>query len=198
MTVTIEQAGLMLADPLSYTDEERLHRGLALLRREAPVHFVQAPGFLPFYAVTRQVHVREVEADGALWLSEPRPALAPAASERAKTGSRVRTLVNMDDPDHRVIRAIGADWFRPKAMRMLESRVRELAREYVDRMAGLGGECDFAADIAVHYPLYVILSLLGMPESDFPRMLQLTRELFGAQDEELGRDEGRDQRMSVL
>ena len=197
-TMTIEEAGLLLADPLSYTDEERLHRGLALLRREAPVHLVTAPGYRPFYAVTRHADVMEVERDGALWLSEPRPALAPLASERANAGFRVRTLVNMDDPDHRVVRAIGADWFRPKAMRMLEARVRELAREHVDRMASLGGECDFAADIAVHYPLYVILSLLGMPESDFPKMLQLTRELFGAQDEEFGRDAGKDQRMSVL
>jgi len=197
-TMTIEEAGLLLADPLSYTDEERLHRGLALLRREAPVHLVTAPGYRPFYAVTRHADIMEVERDGALWLSEPRPALAPLASERANAGFRVRTLVNMDDPDHRVVRAIGADWFRPKAMRMLEARVRELAREHVDRMASLGGECDFAADIAVHYPLYVILSLLGMPESDFPKMLQLTRELFGAQDEEFGRDAGKDQRMSVL
>jgi len=197
-TMTIEEAGLLLADPLSYTDEERLHRGLALLRREAPVHLVTAPGYRPFYAVTRHADIMEVERDGALWLSEPRPALAPLASERANANFRVRTLVNMDDPDHRVVRAIGADWFRPRAMRMLEARVRELAREHVDRMASLGGECDFAADIAVHYPLYVILSLLGMPESDFPKMLQLTRELFGAQDEELGRDGGKDQRMSVL
>ena len=197
-TMTIEEAGLLLADPRSYTDEERLHRGLALLRREAPVHLVTAPGYRPFYAVTRHADIMEVERDGALWLSEPRPALAPAASERANASFRVRTLVNMDDPDHRVVRAIGADWFRPKAMRMLEARVRELAREHVDRMASLGGECDFAADIAVHYPLYVILSLLGMPESDFPKMLQLTRELFGAQDEEFGRDAGKDQRMSVL
>lgn len=198
MTVTIEQAGLMLADPLSYTDEERLHRGLALLRREAPVHLVRAPGFRPFYALSRQAHIREVEGDGAMWLSEPRPALAPVRSERANGGSRVRTLVNMDDPDHRVVRAIGADWFRPKAMRMLESRVRELAREHVDRMAGLGGQCDFATDVAVHYPLYVILSLLGLPESDYSRMLQLTRELFGAQDAELGRDGGKDSRLGVL
>ena len=197
-TMTIEEAGLLLADPLSYTDEERLHRGLALLRREAPVHLVTAPGYRPFYAVTRHADIMEVERDGALWLSEPRPALAPLASERANAGFRVRTLVNMDDPDHRVVRAIGADWFRPRAMRMLEARVRELAREHVDRMASLGGECDFAADIAVHYPLYVILSLLGMPESDFPKMLRLTRELFGAQDEEFGRDAGKDQRMSVL
>jgi cytochrome P450 len=198
LTITIEQAGLMLTDPVSYTDDERLHRGLAVLRREAPVHLVAAPGYRPFYAVTRHAHVMEVERDGALWLSEPRPALAPAKSELADQGYQVRTLVNMDDPDHRVVRAIGADWFRPRAMRMLEGRVRELARELVDRMASLGGECDFAADIAAHYPLYVILSLLGLPESDFPRMLQLTRELFGAQDEELGRAGGKDSRMGVL
>ena len=46
-------------------------------------------------------------------------------------------------------------------------------------MAELDGECDFVTDVAVHYPLYVILSLLGLPEEDFPRMLKLTQELFG-------------------
>ena len=37
-----------------------------------------------------------------------------------------------------------------------------------------------STDVAVHYPLYVILSILGLPEEDFPRMLKLTQELFGA------------------
>jgi cytochrome P450 len=55
-------------------------------------------------------------------------------------------------------------------MRALEERVRELARHHVDKMAHYGGEYDFAAQIAVHYPLQVILSLLGLPESDFPRL----------------------------
>jgi cytochrome P450 len=198
MTITIEQAGLMLADPLAYTDEERLHAGLALLRRQDPVHLVEAPGYNPFYALTKHADIMEVELDGKLWLHEPRPALGTAASEKVNAGSQVRTLVNMDEPDHRVVRAIGADWFRPKAMRTLEARVRELAKEHVDKLVGLGGECDFVDDIAVHYPLYVILSLLGMPESDFPKMLQLTRELFGAADEEFSRDGGNDERLSVL
>jgi len=57
----------------------------------------------------------------------------------------------------------------------------------VDHMAELGGECDFFTDVASHYPLYVILSLLGLPEEDFPRIFTLTQELFGADDEELAR-----------
>jgi cytochrome P450 len=54
-------------------------------------------------------------------------------------------------------------------------------------MADYGGECDFATQIAAHYPLYVILSLLGLPESDFPRLLKLTQELFGGDDDEFRR-----------
>jgi cytochrome P450 len=34
----------------------------------------------------------------------------------------------------------------------------------------------------VHYPLQVILSLLGLSESDYPRMLRLTQETFGVDD----------------
>src|SRR5262249_10997318 len=38
-----------------------------------------------------------------------------------------------------------------------------------------------------NYPLYVIMSLLGLPEADFPRMLKLTQELFGSDDSEFKR-----------
>jgi cytochrome P450 len=49
-------------------------------------------------------------------------------------------------------------------------------------MAALGGECDFVQQVALHYPLHVIMTILGVPESDEPRMLKLTQELFGAAD----------------
>jgi cytochrome P450 len=51
----------------------------------------------------------------------------------------------------------------------------------------MGNSCDFARDIAITLPLNVILAILGLPESDYPRMLQLTQELFGSADEELQR-----------
>ena len=51
-------------------------------------------------------------------------------------------------------------------------------------MRDIGPECDFVTEIAVNFPLYVIMSLLGLPEEDFPRMHQLTQEMFGGDDEE--------------
>jgi cytochrome P450 len=203
MTVTVTEAGLVLADPAAYTDEARLHEALTLLRRKAPVHRVRAPGFEPFWAITRHADIMEIERQNSLFLNAPRPLLATVemdamAKQRESEGTALRTLIHMDDPQHRVVRAIGADWFRPRAMRAMEVRVTELARHYVNRMAEAGGECDFAAQIAAHYPLYVILSLLGLPESDFPRLLTLTQELFGGADEERRRGATPDEQMAAL
>ncbi|MEU8799149.1 cytochrome P450 [Spirillospora sp. NPDC048819] len=203
MTLTVNEAGLALADPKAYADDRRLHESLALLRRESPVHFVDAPGYNPFWAITKHEDVLEVERNHQLFLNAPRPLLATAEfdqlnRERAEQGIALRTLIHMDDPDHRVIRAIGADWFRPRAMRALEPRVKELAKRYVDRMVDLGGECDFAQEVAVHFPLYVILSLLGLPESDFDRMLKLTQELFGGDDDEFQRGASNEEKLQVL
>lgn len=203
MTPTVHEAGLALADPRAYADDRRLHESLALLRRESPVHRVEAPGYNPFWALTRHADVMEVERDHELFLNAPRPLLATAEFDelnrrRAEQGVALRTLIHMDDPDHRVVRAIGADWFRPRAMRALEPRVKELAKRYVDRMADLGGECDFAQEIAAHFPLYVILSLLGLPESDFDRMLRLTQELFGGDDDDFQRGTSNEEKLEVL
>jgi cytochrome P450 len=61
-----------------------------------------------------------------------------------------------------------------------------LARRFVDRMLEHGGECDFVRDIALYYPLHVILSILGVPESDEPRILNLTQKIFGGEDPDVG------------
>jgi cytochrome P450 len=115
-----------------------------------------------------------------------------------EAGIGLRTLIHMDDPHHRDMRKIGADWFRPKVMRDLKCRVDELAKIYVDKMVEKGPECDFVQEVAVNYPLYVILSLLGLPESDFPRMLTLTQEMFGGDDTEFQRGNSPDDMLAVL
>jgi cytochrome P450 len=119
-----------------------------------------------------------------------------ADAQQAAVG--INTLIHMDDPQHRVVRAIGADWFRPKAMRALKVRTDELANRFVDKMMRLGDECDFVQEVAVNYPLYVIMSMLGLPEDDFPRMLKYTQEMFGNDDPELQRGTTKEEQMASL
>ncbi|OBK37283.1 cytochrome [Mycobacterium sp. 1245111.1] len=202
-TPIVDQAARVFTDPTSYADEPRLQAALTHLRAHAPVSLVDSPPYRPFWAITKHADIMEIERANELFINEPRPVLATAAADdmarqQLEAGMGLRTLIHMDDPQHRVVRAIGADWFRPKAMRALKVRVDELAKIYVDRMAAAGSECDFVQEVAVNYPLYVIMSLLGLPESDFPRMLSLTQELFGGDDDEFKRGATLDEQLQVL
>ncbi|WP_454788673.1 cytochrome P450 [Mycolicibacterium lutetiense] len=192
---TMDDAAKVLADPTAYADDARLHTALTHLRANNPVAWVDIRPYRPFWAITRHADIMAIERDNELFISEPRPLLATAAADdlakqQLEAGMGLRTLIHMDDPHHRKVRAIGADWFRPKAMRALKVRVDELARRYVDKMRDIGPECDFVTAIAVDFPLYVIMSLLGLPEEDFPRMHMLTQEMFGGDDDEYKREGG--------
>ena len=202
-TRIMDDAAKALATPLAYTDEVALHAKLTHLRENAPVSWVDVPPYRPFWAITKHADIMEIERENDLFTNFPRPLLSIAAADDAfladlEAGTGLRTLIHMDDPHHRDVRKIGVDWFRPKAMRDLKIRVDELAAIYVDKLVEKGPECDFVQEVAVNYPLYVILSLLGLPESDFPRMLKLTQEMFGGDDSEFQRGGGVEDIQAVL
>jgi cytochrome P450 len=196
----VHSAGQVFIDPTAYADEDRFQRATALLRREDPVHWVEGEGFNPFWAVTKHADVFEIETKHTLFLNEPRPVLATAFDDqqRAQNGDLLRTLIHVDGTEHKSLRGVTAEWFLPKSLAKLEQRLAELARNAVDRMAELGGECDFARDVAMPMPLNVILSILGLPETDYPRMLGLTQQLFGAADEDLQRGATPEDLMAVI
>ncbi|MEY3679869.1 MAG: cytochrome P450 [Ilumatobacteraceae bacterium] len=189
---SVEEAGYVFVDPSAYADEDYFHRACALLRAEDPVHLVEGPGFNPFHAITKSADIFDIEARNQIFLNEPRPVLGSAEDDarRAQNGDLLRTLIHVDDPEHRNLRGITAEWFLPKNLSKLEGMLDGYAKRYVDKMVELGGHCDFARDIAMYMPLNVILSILGLPESDYPRMLKLTQELFGSADEDLQRGDG--------
>jgi cytochrome P450 len=202
-TPTVDDAAKVLADPSAYADDDRLHAALTHLRATNPVAWVDNRPYRPFWAITKHADIMAIERDNELFISEPRPLLSTAAADdmakqQLEAGMGLRTLIHMDDPHHRKVRTIGADWFRPKAMRDLKVRVDELAKRYVDKMADIGPECDFVTDIAVDFPLYVIMSLLGLPESDFGRMHMLTQEMFGGDDDEYKRGATLEEQFAVL
>ena len=104
----------------------------------------------------------------------------------------------MDNPDHRAFRALTQKWFAAPNLKSLKLNIREIAKEYVEKMATHGNECDFVKDIAIYYPLRVIMSILGVPKEDEGKMLRLTQELFGGKDEEMIRDTTTDQQTNTI
>lgn len=202
MTLTPDQAVLVFTDPAAYADDARFHEACDLLRRESPIHRFEDPTghFNSFYAITKHKDVLEIELHNNIFINEPRPVLGPAASDlrNQQNGHLLRTLIHVDDPEHRDLRGVTSEWFLPKNLSKLDVRLAELAKRYVDKMASLGGECDFAQDIAMQMPLNVILDILGLPEEDYPRMLKLTQELFGSADEELRRGSTHEDMIAVV
>ena len=176
--------------PEAYADEAGIAARFAAMRAQGDVLWIEQEPYRPFWAVLRHKDIMEIERNSKVWLNAPRLTLLPAWFEDrtiAQFGSRtgpVRTLLDMDEPDHRKHRQLTQSWFNSRFLDTLRERMKLLAREYVDKLATLGGECDFIEQIAVPYPLIMITSILGLPDSDAPLVLRLTQELFGAQDPE--------------
>ncbi len=199
MDPSINEVARVFTDPSAYADEPRFYAACARLRRECPVAYVDVKGQKPFWALTRHDDIMAVERAPAAWINAPRPALGgPSSNSEKPVDMPVRTLVQMDAPDHTMYRKISVDWFKQANVARLADRAAELAKRSVDHMADLGGECDFFTDVAMNYPLYIILSLLGLPEEDFPRMLKLTQEMFGKDDPELASETEGDPLMANL
>jgi cytochrome P450 len=111
---TIDDAAKVFADPKAYADEPKLHAALKHLRANAPVSWVEVPDYRPFWAITKHADVMAIERANTLFTNSPRPVLMTAEADAHQEALGISTLIHMDDPRHRVVRAIGADWFRPK------------------------------------------------------------------------------------
>ncbi len=183
-----------LVDPTAYA-EPRIHEIYRWLRAHNPLGRADLTDhYDPFWVVTKHADILEVSRQNALFHNGDRQTTLTSKQGDAKvrqlTGGSphlVRTLVQMDAPDHPKYRALAQAWFMPNNLKGLEERIRRIAKSAVDRMMEKDGECDFVRDVAVGYPLHVIMEILGVPPEDEPRMLMLTQELFGSTDPDLGR-----------
>ncbi|HTD49255.1 MAG TPA: cytochrome P450, partial [Acidimicrobiia bacterium] len=162
----------------------------AKLRAEAPITFhtepvpppelnyPQGPGF---WALTRYADVMQVSRDPDRFHSAPSINIGDIPPEIAEW---LGSMINMDAPKHTKLRLIVNRGFTPRQVARIEDAVREQAREIVDHVVTLGGECDFVAEIAAALPLQIICDMLGIPRSDTKRIFELTNTILGVGDPE--------------
>ena len=196
-TRTMSEAAARNADkvisPQVYSRPRELDEAFADLRANDPMAWLEPEGFRPFWAATKHADIMEISRQNDKFTNNQREILSPHATEKQTYSLMggphfLHTLVQLDDPLHFQLRHLTQQWFLPQNVKKRSEAVKGIAKEFVDKMEDMGGDCDFVSDIALYYPLRVIMQILGVPEEDEPFMLKLTQEIFGSQDDDLARD----------
>lgn len=181
--------GLDLVDPGYYAEHGYPHDAFTQLRADAPVRWFEPDGYRGFWAITKHADIIEISRQPDLFWNGPRLNITDLARERNE-GPPLRTIVNMDPPDHPVYRKIAGRWFTPRNVARLQDRVSESARELVAMLAERDQTevFDWVDEVAAVHPLRLITSLFGIPPEDESFILKMTNEIFGGQDPEYARD----------
>jgi cytochrome P450 len=79
-----------------------------------------------------------------------------------------RTILQMDEPEHRLHRAMVSPTFRSKVLEQWEGDlVQRVVNELIDGFADRGS-ADLVQELTFNFPVQVIARILGLPRSDFP------------------------------
>lgn len=177
-----------LVKPTTVADDDYFQSLTMHMRSHDPLPWIESDTHKSFWVATKHADIIEIERQNQKFLNTGQSVLQSKEIEKAQeeSGQMLRTLIHMDDPDHKKFRALTKDWFMPANLKLVEERVKGIAKHAVDRMLDLGEEVDFVNDVAVWFPLRVIMMILGVPEEDEAKMLKLT-QLFGADDPDMQR-----------
>ncbi|HRI08804.1 MAG TPA: cytochrome P450 [Nannocystaceae bacterium] len=140
------------------------------LRRETPVVQVDPMGI---WAVTRYDDVNHVLRTPEVFSSAAFQVvfrmLSPAMTEGDTT--LVDSMIGRDPPEHTRLRRLVSRAFTPEAIKVLEPRIRDLARRLLDSLRGRQ-EFDLVHDFSMPLPVIVIAEMLGVDpdrKEDFKR-----------------------------
>lgn len=191
-----------ITDVEVYADKVRYHELFAMLRKDDPVRWTEPGKYRPFWTVSRHADIAEVQKQPAIFLNGPRTSLNTIEAEekiRAATGRNQaqRSIISTDGAEHAGLRQITQSWFLPNSVRKLEQDISRIAHELIDAMIARGDSCDFVEDVAVWYPLRVILLILGLSgdrEAE-ATILRLSKEMNGSLDKEHQRSKSQGEHM---
>ena len=155
------------------------------LRREAPVYWhEESLEFEPgFWALTKHEDIITVSKDPQTFSSAVGGHLMtmgdPEVVDPSAVAAIVGNMIGMDPPDHQIYRKMGAPSFTPKAIRSLEDDMRLKIRELLDNVSDKG-EFNFVTEISEQLPLWVLCEMMGIEESERPRIRDLVNNLTDA------------------
>lgn len=170
--------GINLVDPGLYSNGDPFVQW-RWLRANEPVYRHGPTDYPKFWALTRYEDIKAVFRDAETFSSAQGILLRPSGHGADPGGGR--TLALTDPPRHRQLRGLIDQWFTVRSVRTIEATMQEVAGRVID-LSVEREHCDFVEDIAARIPLYMICSMMGVPEADWEKLFTLSREAFGADD----------------
>lgn len=198
MSLVIDPLDLIAAD--HYGSQGVPHDVWTRLRKESPVHRCEPEGYQDFWAITKHADIMEISGKPDIYSN--RPGIVVLTDEQRESRSsgesalaQMRTIIEMDPPEHTSFRKVASGFFTPRSISRLDQIVADSARALLDSL-GEEGECDFVDKVAARHPLRVLATILGIDRSDEERVMELTQQLFAAEDPDLQR-EGEDRQQAT-
>jgi cytochrome P450 len=183
-----EVVDVELYDPQLWASRGQPDDVFAALRERAPVAWVDEPPVLGwpqgpgYWGVFRHADVRTVNTHpdlfssqlGATQIRDPLP--DDLAFQR-------RMLLNLDPPEHTLLRRTVNRAFTPKAVTRLSEWVHERAAAIVGSLEGTTS-CDFAQDVGRDLPLLTLAEIMGVPTEDRHLLFEWANRVIGVHDED--------------
>ena len=148
-----------------------------VMREKAPVGWCKEPPELGagFWALPRYDDVRAVSLNPGVFSSQKGGILMaygnPAQRHPVLHRASLDQLINMDQPIHFELRREHLPFFTPKYVADLKSKVEGKVTALLDAIAPMG-KCDLVEHLSAELPLFTLSEILGIPESDRPKLVR--------------------------
>jgi len=147
------------------------------MRENAPVCWCKEPAEYGagFWALTRHDDVRAVSLNPQVFSSQKGGILMgygkPETRHPILHRASLDQMINMDQPIHFELRREHLPFFTQKYVADLKTKVEAKVTTLLDAMAPVG-KCDLVEYLSAELPLFTLSEILGIPESDRPKLVR--------------------------
>ena len=156
------------------------------LRDEAPAYLIEGTDM---YVVSRYEDVRRILMDPKAFPSSSAETPFRASAGNVERGEMVAarfaekgwvpapTLNGRDDPEHKQMRAMFNQAFKPSRIKEIDHKVEGLAYELIDGFLD-DGHCEWVSQVCIPLPLFIIGEQMGAKREDMWKIKRWTDAFF--------------------
>ena len=149
-------------NPLSRQTAQDPYPVYAALRERDPVH---RSALMNAWMFTRHADIDIILRDHRRFSNDPRKGTLSSRQRAGLPADEEFTMLFLDPPDHKRLRALVNKAFTPKAVNALEPHIRSLLGTLLDEIDDPAG-FDLMQAVAQPLPVIVIAEMLGIPPED--------------------------------